>query len=244
MTAEGGIDRLSIREKPSGLPIMYQSWQKLLFMHWQLPPVLLRPHIPEPLVLDIFEGQAWIAVTPFVVRNARPVFAPPVPCLSNFNEINVRTYVHLDGVPGVWFFSLDASSLFAVLGARFAYRLPYYTASMRMKEDGAEITYSSKRISGPVEIGAKWRKGELLGEAREESLEFFLVERYCLYAVEGSKVYRARIHHPPWKLQRAELLDCHSTMIAGQRLPTPSGDPLLHYSEVQDTAIWPLQKIR
>ena len=246
MEQQGGIDRVSIRQRPGSLPVMYQSWRKLLFMHWKLPPELLRPHIPNRLQIDTFDGQAWIAVTPFIVRNLRPVFLPPFPWLSDFNEVNVRTYVHYDGVPGVWFFSLDADSVLAVAGASTAYRLPYRHARIRFREEKDQIFYSSRRIAYPVppaDLELSWRKGEMLGEAEPDSLEFYLVERYCLYAVDGSEVYRARIHHPPWKLQRAELVSLRSTMLERQGLPQPAGEPLLHYSEIQDTAIWPLQKV-
>ena len=246
MEQQGGIDRVSIRQRPGSLPVMYQSWRKLLFMHWKLPPELLRPHIPNRLQIDTFDGQAWIAVTPFIIRNLRPVFLPPFPWLSDFNEVNVRTYVHYDGVPGVWFFSLDADSVLAVAGASTAYRLPYRHARIRFREEKDQIFYSSRRIAYPVppaDLELSWRKGEMLGEVEPDSLEFYLVERYCLYAVDGSEVYRARIHHPPWKLQRAELVSFRSTMLERQGLPRPAGEPLLHYSEIQDTAIWPLQKV-
>lgn len=245
MADRGVVDRLSIRERPEGLPIMYQSWRKLLFMHWPLAPEVLRPFIPEKLRIDTYQGQAWIAVTPFIVRHARPVFFPPLPLLSHFSEINVRTYVHYEGVPGVWFFSLDASSVVAVVGARTAFHLPYHTADMDCRDDSSRITYRSSRLTAPqpVEFEAGWQKGDLLGEAAPDSLEFFLVERYCLYAMHGVDLYRSRIHHPPWKLQRAELLSCRSTMIEGQRLPVPGGTPLLHYSEIQDTAIWPIKRV-
>lgn len=246
MTRETGIDRLSLRERPRGLPIMYQSWRKLLFMHWKLPPELLRPQVPDPLQLDTFDGHAWIGITPFLVRNLRPVFLPPLPWLSDFQEVNVRTYVHHDGVPGVWFFSLDADSLLAVAGASAAYRLPYRHAAMSFREAGGEIFYHSRRIGcpdWPAELDASWRKGEPWGEAEEGSLEFYLVERYCLYAAAGGELYRARIHHKPWQLRQAELTALRSTMLEGQGLPRPAGEPLLHYAEQQDTAVWPLQKV-
>lgn len=115
---------------------MHQSWGKLLFMHWQLPAEALRPFIPARLSIDTFRGQAWIAATPFTVWDARPVFTPPLPWLSDFHEINVRTYVHLDGVPGVWFFSLDANSLVAVLGARTFFHLPYHVAQINLAQEG------------------------------------------------------------------------------------------------------------
>jgi uncharacterized protein len=246
MAEQGGIDRLSVRRRPGCLPVMYQSWRKLLFMHWKLPPELIRPHVPDRLQIDTCEGCAWIGVTPFLVRNLRPVFLPPVPWLSDFNEVNVRTYVHYEGVPGVWFFSLDADSVLAVAGASTAYRLPYRHARIRFREEKDQIFYSSRRIVSPEQparLEVSWRKGELLGEAAPDSLEFFLVERYCLYAVSGSGLYRARVHHPPWQLQAAELTGLNSTMLEAQGLPKPAGEPLLHYSEHQDTAVWPLQKV-
>lgn len=239
------IDRMTIRQRPAGMPVMYQSWQKLLFIHWPLPPESLRPHIPPQLEIDTYDGFAWIGITPFTVRDARPVFFPPIPFLSDFDEVNVRTYVHYDGVPGVWFFSLDASSAFAVFGARTAFHLPYYTARMSLKEEGDQIFYRSRRLRStpPSELEASWVKGEMMGEAAPGSVDFFLAERYCLYAVEGQDLYRARIHHVPWKLQKARLISFRSTMLQAQGLPTPAGTPLLHYSEVQDTGIWPIKKL-
>lgn len=247
MAAPTATDRLSIRSRPDGVPLMYQSWRKLLFIHWRLPPELLRQHIPAPLEVDTFEGDAWVGITPFVVRNLRPVFLPALPWVGDFNEINVRTYVHLNGIPGVWFFSLDADSVMAVVGARAGYRLPYYTAEMSFREGEGIIRYTSKRtgnLTQPVEFRASWEKQETLGEAHSDSLEFFLVERYCLYAADEGKVYRARIFHPPWRLRTAQLHGFDSTMIEAQGLPNPNGVPLLHYSESQDAAVWPLKRVR
>jgi uncharacterized protein len=114
----GVDDRLSMRERPAKAPIMYQSWGKLLFMHWQMSAEALRRLIPSRLSIDTFDGKAWAGLTPFTIWDARPILMPPLPWLSDFHELNVRTYVHLDGVPGVWFFSLDANSMAAVIGAR------------------------------------------------------------------------------------------------------------------------------
>ncbi|HJV67433.1 MAG TPA: DUF2071 domain-containing protein [Geomonas sp.] len=239
------IDRLTVTRRPQGMPVMYQSWRKLLFMHWPLPPQALRPFIPPPLEIDTFDGQAFIAIAPFTVRQARPVFLPPIPWLSDFDEVNVRSYVQYQGVPGVWFFSLDASSSLAVLGARLSYHLPYFSAATRVREEGDRISYRLRRLGAGqarAELEAVWRKGPLLGEAKEGSLEFFLAERYCLYAADRGRLYRARIHHHPWQLQGAGLDSLHSTMIEAQGLPRVAGSPLLHYCERQDTAIWPLHR--
>jgi len=246
MSGTGSVDRLSICKRPLLPPLMYQSWQKLLFVHWTLQPESLRPFVPSQLQLDTFEGKAWIALTPFIVRNFRLSFLPPLPFLSNYVELNVRTYVHRDGVPGVWFFSLDADSRLAVIAARASFHLPYHDAEMSLREDGNVIHYSSMRrhASAPAPtFRASWKVEGPAVEAAPGSLEFFLVERYCLYAAEGRLLYRSRIFHHPWKLQNAVLLDFYSTMLETQGLPPQAGPPLLHYSHMQDASVWPLKEV-
>src|SRR5207253_7946885 len=139
------VNRLSIRRRPSGLPLMHQNWGKLLFMHWAIDPEILRPLIPSQLSIDTFDGKAWIGIIPFTMWGIRASFLPPIPGASAFHELNVRTYVHLNGVPGVWFFSLDAANNLAVWGARTFYHLPYFKAEMNLKQSANLIEYSSVR---------------------------------------------------------------------------------------------------
>ncbi|MBA3766967.1 MAG: DUF2071 domain-containing protein [Acidobacteria bacterium] len=227
------------------MPIMHQNWGKLLFMHWPIEAELLRPLIPERLTIDTFEGEAWIAIAPFTMWGVRPVFTPPVPFLSRLHETNVRTYVLLDGVPGVWFFSLDANSSLAVMGARTLFHLPYFNAEIKLEEEDGVIDYALTRTDEPrAELEANWTIGETLPESEPDSLAFFLTERYCLYAANSSEqLYRCRIHHAPWPLQEAELNSLRSTMIESHALPTPEGEPLLHYAEALAVDIWPLQRV-
>ena len=226
---------------------MRQNWGKLLFMHWPLPAALLRPLIPPRLTIDTFEGEAWIGVTPFTMWGVRASFMPPVPGLSEMHELNVRTYVHLDGVPGVWFFSLDVESLLAVWGARAFYHLPYYHARMSLRQEGRTLVYRSERAHAGApraDFAAAWTVGEPLEQAAPDSLTFFLTERYCLYSARGpARLYRARIHHPPWPLRRAEVSQYRSTMLAALGLPEPSTAPLLHYAEALRVDIWPVRRV-
>jgi uncharacterized protein YqjF (DUF2071 family) len=241
------VDRLSIRARPRRWPVMRQHWGKLLFMHWPVPVELLRPLIPDRLTIDTFEGSAWIGVVPFTMWGIRPSFAPPVPGLSAFHELNVRTYVHLDGVPGVWFFSLDAESAAAVWAARTFFHLPYFKARMSLKQRGRTILYSSHRTTrrgAPAEFEATWEiKDALRRESEPGSLPFFLTERYCLYAAHRESLFRCRVFHPPWSLQGASLLSYRSAMIEALGLPTPKGDPLLHYAEALQVDIWPIARV-
>jgi uncharacterized protein YqjF (DUF2071 family) len=209
---------------------MYQTWDKLLFLHWPIKAARLRPLIPSSLEIDTWDDSAWIAVTPFTIRGMRPPLLPPVPPISSMHELNVRTYVHRDGVPGVWFLSLDASSRLAVWGARLGYSLPYQHATIEMDVGGHLTCFRSKRRSrstAVAEFAARWRLGPRLPAATPGTRDFFFVERYCLYSSDGRRVYRARIHHRPWPLCDARVDELHSTMFQAHGLPEPGTDPVV-----------------
>src|SRR5919202_1235981 len=218
------VDRLSIRRRPTGLPLMRQWWGKLLFMHWPVAAASLRPLVAPHLSIDTYEGQAWVGVVPFTMWGVRAYFGPPVPGLSSFHELNVRTYVHHDGVPGVWFLSMDINNSVARWGGRQFYFLPYYDAEMSLSQQGQKIVYSSRRTE-------------------PDSLDFFLTERYCLYSSYKEQLYRCRVFHQPWPLRRAEVSAHHSTLLEALGLPAPTGDPLLHYAEALKVDIWPLRRV-
>lgn len=263
-------DRLAICKRPSGIPLMYQSWGKLLFMHWPIDPGILRPLIPSELSIDTFEGQAWIGVVPFTMWGIRASFLPPVPGTSAFHELNVRTYVHCQGLPGVWFFSLDAANRLAVWGARTFYHLPYFNATMRLNQKGNAIEYSSVRRDSmtyaqffaaeakgfsadfdsaqfqnlpPANLETSWQVGDPLPQARPGSIEFFLTERYCLYAYWRGRLWRSRIFHDRWPLRAASLNSSQSTMIESLGIAQPKSEPLLLYAESIAVDIWPLQRV-
>jgi uncharacterized protein YqjF (DUF2071 family) len=249
---------------------MYQSWGKLLFMHWPIDAEILRPLIPAQLSIDTFAGQAWIGVVPFTMWGIRASFLPSIPGTSAFHELNVRTYVHYQGVPGVWFFSLDAASSLAVWGARTFYHLPYFNATMGLAQNQNAIDYSSVRSDAgtyahffaangegfsarldsaqfqnlpQAKLEMSWNMGERLPTAEPGSIEFFLTERYCLYSYDRGAVYRSRIFHHPWPLQTASTNSCESTMIESLGIAQPRGEPLLHYAESISVDIWPLQRV-
>src|SRR5206468_3738800 len=126
---------------PRGPWIMQQIWNDLLFAHWPIAPEVMRPLVPSALLLDTFNGQCWIAVTPFHMSGIRPRWTPPLPGLSAFPELNVHTYVTHGGKGGVYFFSLDAGSRLAALAARATYHLPYFHAQMKVVDHNGWIEY-------------------------------------------------------------------------------------------------------
>jgi uncharacterized protein YqjF (DUF2071 family) len=211
-----------------------------------VPVEQIRAHVPPELELDLFEGGAWVSVTPFEVRGTRLRGVLPPPLLSRFPELNVRTYVTVADRPGIWFFSLDAGSALAVLAARAAYRLPYFRAAMAIDAPGEPwFDYRSERTDprgAPAAFRGRYRATGGHRHADPGSLEAWLVERYRLYTVDRGRVYAADIHHRPWTLQHAEADIEANTMAAPLGLDL-DGDPLVQYAARQDVVFWPLVRI-
>jgi uncharacterized protein len=217
---------------------MGQTWDDLLFVHYRVPAEQLRALVPAGLEVQEHAGSGWLAVTPFVVTGLRARGLLPVPFTSSFRELNVRTYVTRDGKPGIWFFSLDASSQLAVEAARRLYRLPYFRAEISVRRSGDEFLYECSRGDGKA-FSASYRADGEPFEAELGSLEHFLTERYCLYAEHEGQLYRAEIHHRPWPLQAAAARIDLDTM---PPLKVAQDDPLVHFSGRQDVVIWPLEQ--
>jgi uncharacterized protein YqjF (DUF2071 family) len=221
---------------PSGGWLMAQTWEELLFAHWTVPVEALRAHVPPELEVETYAGAAYLAVSPFRITNLRLRGLPPVPGVSSFLELNCRTYVnHRGQKPGIWFFSLDASSRFAVEAARRLYRLPYFQARMT-----GPPRFSCRRRDAdrPHEWEATYRPQGQPAAAAPGTLEHFLAERYCLYTHDEGRLWRAEIHHPPWPLQPAEAeIELNTMPPDGLDV---AGEPHLMYAGVQDVLIWSL----
>lgn len=234
-----------VAHRPWPLPdapwLMTQTWHDLLFAHWPVSRRKLRDAVPREFDLDLFDGEAWIGIVPFHMTNVAPRGVPSMPWVSEFPELNVRTYVRVGDTPGVYFFSLDAGSTVAVEAARALLNLPYYPASMTVVPDGDGISYTSERKTGgpAARFAATYRPLGRVFEAAPGTLEHFLTERYCLYHVHRSQEpYQLEIHHPPWPLQTAEAEFAVNTMVAAAGLAPASTAPLLHFAKRQDTVAW------
>jgi hypothetical protein len=221
---------------------MAMTWRDLLFMHWPVDAEVLRPLVPSSLSIDTFDGSAWLGVVPFHMTGVRPHFLPAVPWLSNFPEINLRTYVTAQGRPGVWFFSLDAHSRLAVRLARASFHLPYFDAEMSCDAANDEIHYRSIRThrgAPPAEFVGRYRPVGGPFESGRGTIENFLTERYCLYSA-GKKgvVRRGEVHHRLWPLQSAEVEIQSLAMTQQIGLKPSETDPILHFSRRLDVLAW------
>ncbi len=211
---------------------MLQIWRSLTFLHWRYDATTIASILPRGLTLDTFDGSAWVGLVPFVLTGVQPYGFPALPWISEFPETNVRTYVRgPDGERGVWFFTLEADRLAAVLLARSWYHLPYRWAEMDVLRSGSMVKYRSERSRffgrGKTDIEI-----EIGGALRETSeLDHFLTARFRLYTAAKGRVAYAPIEHDPWPLQPARLIKLDEDLIQNSGVTRPVGEPLVHYSE-------------
>jgi uncharacterized protein YqjF (DUF2071 family) len=239
----------NIAHRPWPLPVepwaVRMTWHDLLLAHWPVPVAQMRALIPGALQIDTFDGTAWLGVVPFRMSGVTPRGIPALPWLSAFPELNVRTYVTAQDKPGVWFFSLDAANAVAVAVARAWYHLPYFRARMRCAGTASGgVAYESARwhAGAPAaELRAAYRPTGPAASAVRGALDYFLTERYCLYATDRrGRLFRADIHHRPWPLESAAAEFSVNTMTQSLGIALPATPPVLHFARELDVLAWPL----
>jgi len=232
---------------PSGPWIMRQDWCDLLFAHWAVPASVMRALVPRELELDLYDGEAYIGVVPFRMDNVRFRGTPKPPGISAFPELNVRTYVRVGDRPGVWFFSLDATSRLAVMTARAWFNLPYHHARMSCETRDGSVEYASRRFDhgeGTPRLRARYRPTGDVELAKTGSLDHWLTERYCLYAqAKNGSLSRGEIQHAPWALQPAEAEFEHEEYAQAAGVVVPDEAPLLHFVSQIEVVVWPPQPL-
>ena len=220
---------------------MTQTWHDLLFALWRVDARVLRAIVPQPFAIDRYDGSAWVGVVSFRMTNVAPRGVPNMPGISEFPELNVRTYVRFGDCPGVYFLSLDAGSTLAVMTARTVFNLPYFAASMHVApiDGGRRIAYDSAREEMDARFRATYGPVGVAFTPRRGSLEYFLTERYCLFHVDHrSRPYRLDIHHPAWPLQPAAADVELNTVAAAAGVRLPPDPPFVHFARRQDMVAW------
>jgi len=225
--------RRDASQSPTVLPLMLQGWHEIAFFHWSADPALVQRRLPPGLTVDIINGQAWISLTPFLLTGLRPPLCPRRLGLT-FPEMNLRTYVNGPSGPGIWFFSLDAARLSAVLGARATFGLPYFWARMAIGTDSTENSYFSKRSSGaqariPIAKEAHIRE--------QSELDIFLTARFRLYSKYGRRLMTVQVQHLPWQLNRIRVIEFEESVRRKMDVEFPSQDFLCHWSPGVETRI-------
>ena len=214
----------------------YQQWHENLLMHWKVQSSALANFLPEGLTIDTFDGQAWVSIIAFSVKKLRPRFLPSIPAVSNFHEVNFRTYVIRDGIPGIYFLSIEAGKLLPTLLARILIGLPYIKSDISRTVE----TYCSKNISKNLELEATYALREPLESS--SALDYWITERHALFQENGDKLYRLDIHHKPWPLQHMDI----NARFSGYPLighPVASSPDLVHYADKLSVLVWGRQTV-
>ena len=221
---------------------MLQTWSDLTFLHWPCAPEAVQRILPDGLVPDTIDGAAWVGLIPFFMQHIRPPGVPAgVPWIGTFPETNVRTYVRgPDGVPGVWFCSLDITRLGAVLVSWATYKIPYVWSKMSYSAVGDFRSYrSERRWPGPRGAGTAVvaRVGRPIDSSDLTELDHFLTARWGLWSATKRGPRYAPVDHAPWQLRHADLLHLDEDLVRAAGLPTPQGPPHVRYSPGVDVRI-------
>ena len=220
---------------------MEQGWYDLLFAHWPFSMRRIRELVPPELEIDAFAGEAWLSIASFHLR-LRPRGLSAMGKLWYFPELNFRTYVRYREQGGIFFFSLDAGSLAAVLGARAFFRVPYFHSRMQISNQGSQVRFQSDRRFSNAAFQANYQPTSAVYDAVPGSLEHWLTERYCFFTTVSGKVYRTDIHHVPWPIQKAKAEISVSTVAGAAGLPLDGPPALVGYVKQQEVLVWPLRR--
>jgi uncharacterized protein YqjF (DUF2071 family) len=212
---------------------MIQWWRRMTFLHWRYRADEIQRLLPDRLRVETFDGSAWVGLLPFAMY-VRPPGLPALPWLSRFPETNVRTYVRgPDGKSGIFFFSLEATRLPAILTARAGLGLPYrWSAASVRAYDRCLVYRGRRRWPGPPGVGyhVRVRVGPLIPEEERTALDHFLTARYRLYSTVAGRLVSVEVEHPPWPLFRGTVLDLSQDLLPSLGVPVTGSEPLVHAS--------------
>lgn len=229
----------SVSHRPYDMPTedwrYYQEWNNALFMHWKVPVEILRPLVPEKLQIDSFEGEAWVSIVAFTMQKIRPKLLPSLKVISDFHEINLRTYVIHDGKPGVYFLNIEAEKALSAMVSRAISKLPYQKSHIVYSQVDGNNVYVSKSSRGTF-LEAEFKI--MTDSYTKIDLDRWLTERYCLYVDENHAVYRYDVHHAEWeinevKINRLKLLYKIKELVINEDIPAYA-----HYSKGVQVVAW------
>ena len=235
--------------RPAGRWAMRMTWRHLLFMHWPVDPEHVQSLLPASLEVETFAGRAWVGLIPFLMENVRQRCMPELPTTRRFPECNVRTYVHPRGrpdLPGVWFFTLDASSRLAVQVARRFWRLNYKFGKLGIERVGENLQYRVDRVDAPrAAMRCAWSIGAPMQPSQPGELRHFLTERYRLFAINrAGQACEGKIWHKPWPLREATLRSLDDQLVRAAGIEIDQAQlPVTWHSDVLDVEAWPIRRI-
>jgi len=235
------MDGFAARKRPNATLGGYQSWRDILFVSWEVPKVLLHAILHPGLSLDTFDGRSYITATLFRLRDVRPRTLPSVPVISSYFEVNLRTYVRKNGLSGIWYFTIETTSVVCLTLGRLFWHLPYHRARIRHKDQGRHKEYVCRRACPPFaspRMHVTYRVGERIGRVADRTLECFLSERHVLFARKPLGLEYSQVHHEPHDLYRVDVLEFSETLSRVTGIPGPTTDLLALYSPGVDVEVY------
>lgn len=231
----------SVSHRPWALPeeqwLFYQEWNRAIFLHFEVPYDVLRALVPEDLEIDDLDGKYYVSIVPFTMENIRPRNLPAVSFISDFDEINVRTYVKMKGKPGVYFLNIEVGKSLSAFVSRTVSGLPYEKSEMKRTTD----TYMSLNEKKRFFLKAKYEIGDIV--QTKTSLDKWLTERYCLYVYVDEELYRYEIHHKEWEVHTISFETLEFDYRIGELHLTEDNVISQHYSPGVVVASWDKEKI-
>lgn len=225
-------------EIPRGNWVYYQEWNRALFLHWTVPFELLRECVPSNLNIDTFDGNCYISLVAFTMEKIRPKFFPSIAYISDFDEINVRTYIDNDNKKGVYFLNIEAGKSLSTFIAKTLSGLPYENSNINRTDK----IYKSKNSKKGFSLHTEFNVGQVLKDKTE--LDKWLTERYCLYLDKDNEFYRYDIHHKEWELKNVNINDLNLDYKIGKINLRKKQPDLTHYSDGIKVIAWKRQKIQ
>lgn len=237
--------RLEARQRPQENSFMFQEWRKLLFLHWEYDSNLIQNTLPEGVFVDTYKGKSYLTINVFFIQNLRLSNFPAIPGFSDFIEVNFRTYVYdKNGIPGIWFYSLDINSLLAASSGKNFFSLPYHYSELTEQQENGSISIEGTR----VEANHSSMKFSYIPEnetyiAEPDSIDFFLMERYVLFTYLNGKLHLGRVHHLPYSISKAKVLNNKNHLFELNSFNAPLSPPnIIHYSSNIDVEIFKLKE--
>ncbi|QCR31282.1 YqjF family protein [Lysinibacillus sp. SGAir0095] len=223
--------------------IMKQTWSDVLFAHYPVSRKVLEMLVPTELKVDTFYQTGWVTIVPYLTSSMHLRGLPPVPGMAPYPGFNIRTYVTMNGKPGVYFFSLTAANFLAAYSAKTFFRLPYLYMDMKYKRVKDLVVFESEKKSG-LQLLCNYKSISAPSHTDNGSLEEWLVERYCVYTISKKGVpLRADILHEPWLLEKAEAEFHQNTLLSTLNIKQGNEKPILHYARKAVVRFWPIARV-
>ncbi|HEU4496782.1 MAG TPA: DUF2071 domain-containing protein [Flavobacterium sp.] len=214
----------------------YQEWNDAVFLHWEADLEELKKHVPKELEIDLYEGKPWVSAVAFSMEEIRPRFLPAFSPISNFYEINIRTYIKTESKTGVYFLSIEGGKSLSCKTARLISELPYRFSAIK-REMGC---YRSSNAVFGDRLDIDFKIGD---PVQKKEIDKWLTERYALFQDTKDHINEYEIHHQEWPIREAavENLELHyprfRELIGGR-------PQLAHYSEGVKVIAWAKKKVK